>query len=91
MRPFLTTFHVACKHCHHTNRPANNTMNSIRKVMRGEFTKCRKCGKAFTRIDMPIRPLVTKVATEFMSNGILMDDRVKLYEYEGNVPMAYGQ
>lgn len=76
-------FYLVCS-CGHRNAPDHSPRKGIRKVLIGEFSACRKCGKEFTKIQLTDRPLVRKLVQEIgVANihprvsvaGILMSER----------------
>jgi hypothetical protein len=53
-------FYVVCG-CGHRNAPDHSPRKGILKVLSGEFTTCRKCGKEFVRIHLSDRPLTKQL------------------------------
>jgi hypothetical protein len=60
----FTGFMVHCQDCGHHSTPARSLKEGMRRILAGEFTSCRGCGKEFAEIHVPDRPLVRQIQTE---------------------------
>jgi len=88
---YTTKFHIVCEHCGDYDMPSNNTANSILWVLDGSYYSCGSCGKEWSIIDVPFRPLVKKIATTLKLYEGKISERVNLFKYKGKVPMAVGK
>ena len=82
----MMKFSVKCAECGHRNMPDRSPRRGVEKVLRGEFSACRKCGASFAKIRVPNRPLVQSVLAELPS----ISPAVEIVGYLGNTPKAYG-
>lgn len=85
---YSTKFHIYCTHCKDYTMPSNNTANGILWILDGSFNRCECCGKEWEVIDVPLRPLVKKIAMTLKFYEGKISNRVNLFKYKGKVPMA---
>jgi hypothetical protein len=87
----FTRFSLKCKNCGHINRPNVNSRRSIRMVLKGEFTTCRKCSTDFKKINVPYRPIVKDEYNKLVEEGTNFPRNVVLFRYKNcGVPRAIG-
>ena len=71
----FTTFYVICNGCGHRMRPHPSPRKGIEKVLTSGWKECGRCGKQFSRIEVPNRPMVKKIAKD-----IKVSDKVSFLE-----------
>lgn len=78
------SFDIRCAKCGKINML--EPREGIRKVLEGDFIACRRCRTEFNKISVPNSPVVAEIVKEYL----FISDRVNIYPYTGNDPIALG-
>ncbi len=85
-----TPFTLKCQSCGHVNWPSRSPRAGITAVINGSFRRCQGCGREFTKIRVPGRPMVYEII------GLQrkpLPKHIEIFAYQsrrGSVPKALG-